>query len=395
MFLSRIFFAVVIVLSALSLYSCKDEPAAIGLNEVVQEKPNYFHFNSETDSTNQWSYSFKREVPLYSSSRLLLGKKDNVKASTLIKFYMILPDTISSAINSGSLNVLSSTVQLVRNYVYGDDNSTLDFNVYEINSDWGLNFTSDSLTALSYGTTDIVQSQDVGDSLFNFTIDNSVVSNWLKASADTSFTSTNGMIIRPTETSDKVIGFYALSASLNYAPNLQVVLEKPGAYIDTLNFFPSQDLDVVEGSLPSVTAGNIVVQGGLAVNSKLWFDVSNIPMDAAISKSELILKLDTLETQTGNSFNNSILAYSLIDSTNIDSTYSSTLVLNRSGDSLYLSSKSLTAFVENWIRSGDNQGLLLTINGQTNGLELFSVKGSSTANISERPKLKLTYTRLK
>ena len=85
----------------------------------------------------------------------------------------------------------------------------------------------------------------------------------------------------------------------------------------------------------------------------------------------------------------------MLDSTNLDSTYSSALLLSRSGDSLYVSSNTLTAYVENWIRSGNNQGLLLTINGQANGLELFSIKGSNSANVSERPKLKLTYTRLK
>ena len=394
MFLSRIFFAVVIFIAALFVNSCKDAPTDIGSGiPGQQDKPNTTKFNS--DSVNQYSYSFKNVIPLYSSSRLLLGKKDNVKASTMMKFYIVLPDTIASAINSGGLNILSSTIQLVRNYYYGDNNSTFEFTVHEINSNWSLNFTSDSLSTLSYASADIVQSKDIGDSLFNFNIDNSVVESWLKAAADTTTPEDNGIIIRPSDADAEVIGFYALTASLVYSPNLQVVLEKPGVYIDTLNFFPAQDLHIVEGELPSVNSEDIVVQGGLAANSKIWFDVSSIPVDAAISKSELIFKLDTLETLTGSSFNNSILAYSMLDSTNLDSTYSSALLLSRSGDSLYVSSNTLTAYVENWIRSGNNQGLLLTINGQANGLELFSIKGSNSANVSERPKLKLTYTRLK
>ena len=288
MFLSRIFFAVVIFIAALFVNSCKDAPTDIGSGiPGQQDKPNTTKFNS--DSVNQYSYSFKNVIPLYSSSRLLLGKKDNVKASTMMKFYIVLPDTIASAINSGGLNILSSTIQLVRNYYYGDNNSTFEFTVHEINSNWSLNFTSDSLSTLSYASADIVQSKDIGDSLFNFNIDNSVVESWLKAAADTTKPEDNGIIIRPSDADAEVIGFYALTASLVYSPNLQVVLEKPGVYIDTLNFFPAQDLHIVEGELPSVNSEDIVVQGGLAANSKIWFDVSSIPVDAAISKSELIL----------------------------------------------------------------------------------------------------------
>ena len=395
MFLSRLLFAVVILITTLFLYSCKDEPAAIGLNEVSQEKPTYTHFDSETDSIKQSSYSFKNVLPIHNFTRMLLGKKGNVKASSLLKFYIGLPDSIISAIIADSLNIVSSTVELIRNYSYGDSMATMDFSAYEINSAWGLGFTTDSLASLSYGAIDLIQSKDPGDSLFNFTIDNSVVKTWLQAAADTTLPEDNGIILRPTESSEKVIGFYPLTIDLSYYPSLQVVLEKPGIYVDTLRFYPDQNLSVVEGTLPTISQGNISVQGGLAVNSKLWFDVSSIPLDAAISKTELILKVDTLEDVTGSTYNNSILAFSLIDSTNSDSVYSSYLTLSRTGDSLYVSSNTLTALVENWIRTGDNQGLLLTINGQSTGLELFSIKGSNAVNISDRPKLKLTYTRLK
>ncbi len=393
MFLSRIYFVAVIVLTGLFLYSCKDAPDAIGLNEVQQEKPNYVHFNSDT--VNQSSNTFKHVIPLFNYNRILVGKKDNVKASTLIKFYINLPDTIANAIKADSLNIVSSTVELVRNYYFGDSTANIDFNAYEINSEWSSNFTSDSLNSLSIGATDLIQSKDLGDSLYNFTIDNSVVKTWLQVAVDTTLPNVYGFIIKPTENSEKVVGFYPLTTSLTYIPNLQVVLEKPGIYVDTLNFYPYRNLSVVEGSLPTVSQGNISIQGGLTANSKLWFDVSSIPPDAAISKSELVLKLDTTQTVIGSTSNTSILIYSLIDSTNIDSIYSSSLILSKSGDSLYVSSNTLTAYVDNWIRTGNNQGLRLTIYGENTGLELFSIKGSNDANIADRPKLKLTYTRLK
>ncbi len=393
MYLSRFFFAAVVSFAALFLFSCKDAPTDIGNAIVQQDKPNYTHFNS--DSVKQYSFTFKHVVQLNNYTRMFIGKKDNIKASSLIKFFISLPDTIANSIKADSLVITSSNVALVRNYFYGDSTANIDFNAYEINSAWGSEFTSDSLASLSYGATDLIQSKDLGDSLFSFTLDNSVVKTWLQAAADTNLPDVYGFILKPTENSEKIVGFYPLTTSLTYYPNLQVVVEKPGVYVDTLNFIPFQDLSVVEGTLPTVSQGNLSVQGGLTANSKLWFDVSGIPTDAALSKAELVLKLDTLQTVIGNTKNANILAYSLIDSNNVDSVYSSYLTLSKSGDSLYVSSNTLTAYVNNWIKTGNNQGLLLTTYGQTTGLELFSIKGSNAANIADRPKLRLTYTRLK
>ena len=396
MFLTKLFFAAAFSFAVLFLFSCKDLPTDLGNNLLNQDKPSFIHFSS--DSIKQESYSFKHVVQLHNNTRMFIGKKDNIKASSLIQFYINLPDTIANSINDGSLDILSSNVQLIRNYDFGDSTANIDFNAYQINSPWGLEFTSDSLASLSYGSSDLIQSKDLGDSLFNFTLDNSTVKTWLQAAADTNLPEQHGFILKPTESSEKIVGFYPLTADLSYYPNLMVVLSKPGIYVDTLNFFPAMNLSVVEGTLPAVSQGNISVQGGLTVNSKLWFDVSGIPKDAVISNAELVLKLDKSETFLGSTSNSAILAYSLIDSTNIDSIYSSSLTLTESGDSLYLSSsnsiKTLTAYIDNWLK-GDNQGLLLTTYGQTTGLDLFSIKGSNAANIADKPKLRITYTRLK
>ncbi len=396
MFLNRILFAVFISSVVILFSSCKDEPAAVGLDDLLHEKPTLTSFDSQTDSINQYSYSFKRVLPLAASSRLLLGKADNVDASILMKFLIIVQDSIQNELKANNINVISAKVSLVKNYAYGDTNSTLNFNAYEITSKWGIKFTSDSTVTYDEGNNLIVpQSSDLGDSIYSFNIDNSKVLDWLKATSDTSLKESNGIILKPADDSKKVVGFTALNLDLSSIPTLQIVLEKPGAYLDTLTFIPSSDVGVVNGNLPAVNPDEFFVQGGLTAASKVYFDVSRIPVDALLSTAELIFTIDTLQSKVGSPYNNSILAYALADSTNLDSVYSTALLLSRNENTFSISSAILTAYVQNWIHTGNNQGLLITINGQTNGVESFVLKGSAAANLSERPKLKLTYTRLK
>ncbi|MEO8399882.1 MAG: hypothetical protein ABI550_08740, partial [Ignavibacteriaceae bacterium] len=116
---------------------------------------------------------------------------------------------------------------------------------------------------------------------------------------------------------------------------------------------------------------------------------------ASLSTAELTFTLDTLETITGNNYTNSLLAYSLIDSTFKDSIDSPILTLSRNANTFTVSSTSLLATVENWIKTGKNEGMVIRPNNEDDGVELFVIKGNNTANVSERPKLKISYTTLK
>jgi len=90
----------------------------------------------------------------------------------------------------------------------------------------------------------------------------------------------------------------------------------------------------------------------------------------------------------GTDYSDAVDAYFLYDSTNTDSVSSTVASLSRSGNQY---SGNITAFVREWIRNNNN-GLLLTTGSPLAGAELIAIKGSNSANLSDRPLLKITYT---
>ena len=136
-----------------------------------------------------------------------------------------------------------------------------------------------------------------------------------------------------------------------------------------------------------MSAGNIPLRSGYVIFSRLFFDIPKLPKDAVINDAELTLNIDTLETVVGTNYLNGIDTYFLLDSINTDS-ISSYVSLARDGSQF---TGTITSFVREWIK-GNNNGLILTTSSPFDGVELFAIKGSSSANLNDRPYLKITYT---
>jgi hypothetical protein len=338
----------------------------------------------------QASSYFKRTIPLGNASTLLIGKSHNVEASVLMKFLIILSDSIRTAMLNDSATVKSSWIELSKVYTFGDSLAPLDFTVHKVNSPWTASgFDADSLPGLSYDASDLSSNRKFTDTLTTFTLSNSIATEWLKESADTTLSSSEGIYFKPSQNAKKVIGYQALSISSSVATLLKIVIEKPGVYTDTLTFFPAQDISVVKGNLPQIPQEDIMVQAGLIANSKIWFDVSRIPGNTLINHAELTFNVDTLETVTGDNYLNSLVAINLSDSTTLAYDTLQSIVLYRNGNQF---TGNITAIVQKWIDTGENQGMLIQANNQSRGLELFALKGSSAKDYSLRPRLKIIYT---
>jgi len=147
---------------------------------------------------------------------------------------------------------------------------------------------------------------------------------------------------------------------------------------------------VVDGNLPSVGSQNIAVQFGLVVNSKLWFDVSSLPKNAIINRAKLFLKTDSVLTVKGTNLVDAIFISNIVDSTTkvIDSTLSQENLLP-DGDSY---TGLVTTFVQTWLSTGKNEGLLLAPNGGIDGVDLFVFRGSNASVLADRPRLEIIYT---
>jgi hypothetical protein len=382
----------VIALST-NFYKCSDAPSSIGVDLLSPDEIGVLKLNSYTDTLSQSSWYFQQTpaIELSGASYLLLGKKNNIEASMLLKFITSFSDSIKNDIITNSISVTSAYISFIQTYTCGDETAPFDFTAHKINNQWSFGFTSDSLPSLLYDQNDVILDRAFSDSINIFHVDNQLGLFAIQALADTNNPDDNGLYFKPAEGTGKVVGYQGYNSSLINLPELNVVIEKAGSYVDTLTLFSVTNLSVVTGTLPQVSQENIVVQAGLAVNSILGFDISRIPENVIINSAELTLTIDTLETVVGSPYVNSLSASFLADSTDTDSVLA-TITLSRSGDTF---KGNITSFVQRWVSGDseyDNQGILLRPSDQLDGIEIFALKGSNSSDALMRPLLKITYT---
>ncbi|HEX7356431.1 MAG TPA: hypothetical protein VF270_01830 [Ignavibacteriaceae bacterium] len=392
--IKKIFLALISVSTILLLIGCNDSPSDLGIGFLPQDGIEVLKLDSSVDSIPQQSNSFKKVVNLGNSDQLLLGKAQNVTANTLMRFAFVIPDSIKSEIEANNLTVLDSYVEMTKNYIFGDSSAVFDYQVHKINSGWSSStFTADSFATLSYDNNDVSTNRSTSnDTTYSFHLENTLASSWLKNYVDTSLASNNGIVLTPTENTNKVLGFTAFNVSGINDPRMRVVVQKPGAYTDTLVGYIAVDVSVVLGDIPNTGNENLSIQSSLTSEGKLWFDLSVLPSGATISSAKLTLTLDTLQTKTGSDFTNSLSVYLFSDSAKREINTNYLYALNRSGSTF---TGTITNIVRAWNNNVDNQGMLIRATGEQRGVEIFAIKGSNSANVLQRPKLEIVYSRKK
>ncbi len=374
------------------IYSCSDSPTSIGNNLLSSDFLTINKIDSYQDSIGQTSSYYKTSIKLSDSPRLLVGKYQNVEASTLLRFAVVLPDTIKSAFNSSNLNILSAKVYLRKVYNIGDGSNPLNYSVHFVNSGWtSFGFTADSLPNLQYDdNNDISSNKTYSDSLYTFNLDEQTINSWFTSASASPIQVNKGMYIKPDPSSTRVVGFEATNnVEFTGIPRLNVVVQT-GSLIDTLNFYSIEDVSALSGDKPVLPEGDIAVQGGLAVNARIEYDLSSIPKGSIINKAQFTIYVDSSATKTGDNYNNSLTAYFARDSVGSSYDTTSAIVLNRSGNTF---TGDIAKFLQS-ILSGyhDNNGFILTAGSQNLGIDIFALKGSDASDPSSRPRLVITYT---
>lgn len=372
--------------------SCSDIPTDLGSDLLNPDLIGVISFDSQKDSVYQISYSFKKVIALGGASRILIGKADNITANALFVFTFIISDSLKQLVRSDSLNVLSAKVELTPEYVFGDSNATFDYSVHKINSSWvSSSFTADSFLSsqFNYEPNDLSSNKVESDSLYSFDLDANIVKDWLKNQVDTSLAKNNGIVILPTATTNKIVGFVAFNPEISNDTKVKAVVQKLGTTgQDTLTAFVLSDVHVIIGE-NTVTPERMIVQAGVVSNSYLYFDLSKIPDKAVINYAKLSVELDTLNSKFGSDFTNSLQAFLVTNSDSLK-------VDEKTSESLFKNGKryegNISAFVRYWLNQKDNQGIILKAGNETAGVEKFILKGSSYPVYEERPKLEIVYT---
>jgi hypothetical protein len=378
-------------LSLTMLYSCSDSPTSIGINLLSTDYLTVNKIDSYQDSLGQSSSYYKTSIRLSDSPRLLVGKYQNVEASSLIRFAVVLPDTIKNAFNNSTLNILSAKVYLTKLYNIGDESANLSYSAHFVTSGWtSFGFTADSLPNLQYNNNDISSNKTYSDTLYTFDIDNPTINSWFASASLSPIENNKGMYLKPDPASTRVVGFEAYnSVEFTGIPKLTVIAQT-GSLIDTLNFYSIEDVSAISGDKPDVPAGDIAVQGGLAVNSRVKYDLSSVPEGAVINKAQFTIYVDSNATKTGDNFNNSLVIYFARDSVETSYDTTSVITLNRSGDTF---TGDIAKFIQSIVsRYHDNNGFVLAAGSQNLGIDIFALKGSDASEASLRPRLVITYT---
>jgi len=384
---------------ALTLYSCSNDPSAIGSVYLKGDQIKLDSLDSYKDTMSQVASSYQYSVPLGFSNSLLLGRKGNAVASTLMSFNIVLPDSITTELKANTLTVTSTTVQLYKSYNYGDSTAPFDYSVHHIKTGWtSLTYTIDSFNVWQagnqYDAADISSNKTASDTMFQFNItDNLGILSWLTAIANGT-TPDNGILLIPSSGTNKIVGFYALSPSTTVdIPYIHIVVNKPGFYTDTLIFSTTADLSVVSGTIPQNPQNDyIYAQSSVVFESRLKFDIlSKLPPHAIINYAELQLTVDTTVSLFGSSFTDQLTAKFITDTTHIDSLSVSAVNMVRSA-SAPMYTGNITYFVQTWLSTKVNNGIQIQPSVYSEGTDLWALFGSKATDPLKRPRLKITYT---
>lgn len=374
--------------------SCNDDISSIG-NDLLpnQDIIDILFINSEEGAFEQQSKYYTDSLSLNTSSALLLGKHDNVESTMMMKFLIFLPDSIKEAVNDGTLEILSSTMEIEPIYTYADKSNYFDFNVHKINSSWNsLTFDKDSLSSLSYDDNDLSSNRNYSDTLISFDFDKELTQDWLKYSAaEEQASNNNGVYFNFEASSDKIVGFPAISYEEDgKLARLRIVVEVPGNFLDTMVVEVTSDVHIVLGELPVGNQENIFIQGGIVVRSNLMIDVSQIPDNTIINRAILKISYDESESLIGTKTSDSLGVASLVDyEANILDETISPVLMEREG-SIY--SGDITRLVQGWVSNQENNGFQIFLVNEITTVNKVALKGASPADPNLKPYLEVIYT---
>lgn len=376
----------------LVISSCSDTPTDLGSELLNPDLIGVTVFDTQKDSAFQSSYSFKKVIKLGGAPRILIGKTDNLTAHALFVFTFVISDSLKQLVKNDSLNILSAKVELTPDYVYGDSNATFDYSVHKINSEWvSASFTADSFLSakFNYDPADLSSNRNASDSLYTFDLNPNTVKEWLRNQADTSLAKNNGILISPTPSTNKIVGFVAFNPEISNDTKVKAVIQKVGTTRqDTITAYVLSDVHVIIGE-NTVPPEKMIVQAGVVSNSYLYFDLSKIPDKAVVNYAKLSVELDSLDSKFGSGYTNSLTAYLVTNSDSLK-------IDEASGESLLKNGKryegNISSFVRYWLNQNNNQGIVIKAGNELAGVEKFVLKGSTYPVYEERPKLEIVYT---
>lgn len=372
--------------------ACSDNPSSIGAGLVSDKDLIVSSINSRDNAILQKSHTYRVTSSLSSASRIYLGKLGNDESWAILKFYLPLASRKTDILND-SIEVVSGEIRLIPGYYIGNASAPFDFTGHQINSQWDIaTITSDSINSLRYGQTNIINSKTITDSIVTISIQKEVILQWLKSGTGETSVANWGMVLKPTAETAKITGFLALTSTSSNHPKIKIIVKKGTVYQDTVEYNVTADVHLVTSTTQQNIPNELIVQSGVTQRGRLWFDLSQLPDNILINNAVLELRKnpDTTTSVIGSVFSNGIEVYAVDDSSSgtLSSNYSATMGFS---DSVYRGD--ITSIVTYFYQTERNLDLCLTTITPLEGFDKITLYGSTSADILQRPYLKITYTK--
>lgn len=330
--------------------------------------------------------SYSLPITAATSPSLSVGEADGFSAQALLR-WQSLPSGIA---DSG--RIVSARLRLyTQSYAIGEKSRTMDLELREITSYWSsFTFTSDSLVNLQTKPT-LVGSASVtlGDAdSVDIAVDSTLIRTWFRMMKDERYFEVRG--VQLTATGSGVLRAFH-SAEGDKPPKLEIVMDFNGT-LDTIDGLLLEDTYVATGP-SSVPAQRIILQGGAAARSHLFFDVDAIPPASVVNNVKLYLHIDRALSTKFYRGQDSLIVYETVDSTT--NTINTTPVVSRidgdNPDVLIAEGITLTRLVQQWVNRRGNKGLTLVKISEISDFDRL-VFYNADADAALRPRLLITYT---
>ena len=396
----RLLFVSIVVV--ISIVSCSKDPTSTGLKQISNaDIITTVIFDSDPKNINQRTSNYNFVLVTGLSSQIIIGKNNYAESDALIRFSMVVTDTLLNHLQLNNLIIQSAWVTMDSSYTLGSSTGNFDFSAYSITdyhsgNYWSLGFDRDSLSLLTYDNTNqnVNTSAAVVDSaVMQFNINPNLVMSWLKADNKINNTTNKnlGIILKPKSSTNKFFGFDATTTP----PTIHVACLLPSGVLDTAIVSSNNCVHVVTPAANVTTKSDeLYLEGGVSLRGTLYFDLSSLPKLSIFNKATLTLTIDTLNTFDGTPSSADIKAQILADTAAkklADSTSATSMV--RSGNQY---SGDITWMLQKW-NDGKvaNQGMLISLSDELTSVARIAIYNSTAQNKDLRPRLKLYFIQKK
>jgi len=395
---SSAFSLLVLLTVSVLLIGCGDDITSVGVG-FVEDPIGSKIYDTRTDTITILSYSYPVSRPLGAATNVLIGKIPEAEASALLNFLTPLPDTVKNELLRNKITVVSARLLLTnRALEYGD--TALPFNAtnveaFKVLEDYEPSTaTLDSLPRYETGVNRL-RNPRTSDTLVTFDVDESLITEWIKAEVDTTLPDNFGIYLKPNGNTNKIQSFqgYATTNEEN-PPKIEIRFSNGSTLDTTITFRTLNDVHFIKSTFASPGDDRFLIGSGAPTHAALYIDLSKLPKDAIINKAQLYLQLDTINSKYSPNSNIGANIYAITagsvsggDKTfERDSIYTSRLSLSSGAFSGTATRIISTAFAEN-----NNKGLLIEPISAIEGYDRFLLYGAK-ASRDKLPRLVITYT---